>query len=132
MFYISDIIRKLMIDKRINVTDLSHKIGVQTSNLSRKLQNQTEDYKISYIQDIAAAMNCNIRIQIIDSESQQVLYTISDTNTDWYTIIKEKSKSQPVQYQLSLFDNYLLFDILYSVYHSILHLKPLFWRSNNS
>ena len=79
MFYISDIIRKLMIDKRINVTDLSHKIGVQTSNLSRKLQNQTEDYKISYIQDIAAAMNCNVRIQIIDSESQQVLYTITDS-----------------------------------------------------
>ncbi len=79
MFYISDIIRKLMIDRRINVTDLSHKIGVQTSNLSRKLQNQTEDYKISYIQDIAAAMNCNVRIQIIDNDSKEVLYNITDS-----------------------------------------------------
>lgn len=79
MFYISDIIRKLMIDRRINVTDLSHKIGVQTSNLSRKLQNQKEDYKLSYIQDIAAALNCNIRIQIIDNNSNDVLYTISDS-----------------------------------------------------
>lgn len=82
MFYISDIIRKLMIDRRINVTDLSHKIGVQTSNLSRKLQNQQEDYKISYLQDIAIALNCNVRIQIIDNNNNDVLYTISDTNTD--------------------------------------------------
>lgn len=81
MFYISDIIRKLMIDRRINVTDLSHKIGVQTSNLSRKLQNQTEDYKISYIQDIAAAMNCNVRIQIIDNNTSSILYTISDSES---------------------------------------------------
>ena len=82
MFYISDIIRKLMIDRRINVTDLSHKIGLQVSNVSRKLQNQQEDYKISYLSNIMQALNCNIRIQIIDSESQQVLYTISDTNTE--------------------------------------------------
>lgn len=82
MFYISDIIRKLMIDRRINVTDLSRKLGITTPNLSRKFQNQQEDYKISYLSNIMQALNCNIRIQIIDSESQQVLYTISDTNTD--------------------------------------------------
>ena len=92
MFYISDIIRKLMIDKRINVTDLSHKIGVQTSNLSRKLQNQTEDYKISYLSNVMQALNCSIRIQIIDSESQQVLYTISDTKTDWLYYYKGKKQ----------------------------------------
>ena len=44
MFYISDIIRKLMIDRRINVTDLSRKLGIATPNLSiskpkRGLQN---------------------------------------------------------------------------------------------
>lgn len=81
MFYISDIIRKLMIDRRINVTDLSRKLGIATPNLSRKLQNQKEDYKISYIQDIAAALQCNIQIQIIDSESQKVLYTIADSES---------------------------------------------------
>ena len=80
MFYISDIIRKLMIDKRINVTDLSRKIGITTPNLSRKFQNQKEDYKISYLSNILKALDCSIRIQIIDSESQEVLYTISDTN----------------------------------------------------
>lgn len=79
MFYISDIIRKLMIDKRINVTDLSHKIGLQVSNVSRKLQNQTEDYKISYLSNIMQALDCTIKIQIIDNNSNEVLYTISDS-----------------------------------------------------
>ena len=97
MFYISDIIRKLMIDRRINVTDLSHKIGLQVSNVSRKLQNQQEDYKISYLSNILQALNCNIRIQIIDNDSKEVLYTISDTNTDWHTIIKAKNKLHPVR-----------------------------------
>ncbi len=82
MFYISDIIRKLMIDRRINVTDLSRKLGITTPNLSRKFQNQTEDYKISYLSNILQALNCSIRIQIIDNNSNDVLYTISDTNTD--------------------------------------------------
>ena len=82
MFYISDIIRKLMIDRRINVTDLSRKLGITTPNLSRKFQNQTEDYKISYLSNIMQALNCSIQIQIIDNSSKQVLYTISNTNTD--------------------------------------------------
>ena len=79
MFYISDIIRKLMIDKRINVTDLSHKIGLQVSNVSRKLQNQKEDYKISYLSNILQALNCSIQIQIIDNNSKEVLYNITDS-----------------------------------------------------
>ena len=79
MFYISDIIRKLMIDRRINVTDLSRKLGITTPNLSRKFQNQTEDYKISYLSNVMQALNCSIQIQIIDNNSNDVLYTISDT-----------------------------------------------------
>lgn len=82
MFYVSDIIRKLMIDRRINVTDLSRKLGIKTPNLSRKFQNQTEDYKISYLSNIMQALNCNIRIQIIDNDTNDILYTISDTNTE--------------------------------------------------
>lgn len=68
-----------MIDKRINVTDLSHKIGLQVSNVSRKLQNQTEDYKISYLSNILQALNCSIQIQIIDNNSKEVLYNITDS-----------------------------------------------------
>ena len=81
MFYISDIIRKLMIDRRINVTDLSHKINLQVSNVSRKLQNQKEDYKISYLSNILQALDCNIQIQIIDNNSKEVLYNITDSES---------------------------------------------------
>lgn len=79
MFYISDIIRKLMIDRRINVTDLSRKLGITTPNLSRKFQNQTEDYKISYLSEICQALDCSIQIQIIDNDTQEVLYNITDS-----------------------------------------------------
>ena len=81
MFYISDIIRKLMIDKRVNVTDLSHKIGLQVSNVSRKLQNQKEDYKISYLSNILQALDCSIQIQIIDNNSKEILYNITDSES---------------------------------------------------
>lgn len=81
MFYISDIIRKLMIDRRINVTDLSHKIGLQVSNVSRKLQNQQEDYKISYLSNILKALDCSIQIQIIDNNSKEILYNITDSES---------------------------------------------------
>lgn len=79
MFYISDIIRKLMIDRRINVTDLSRKLGITTPNLSRKFQNQKEDYKISYLSNILQALNCSIQIQIIDNNSKEVLYNITNS-----------------------------------------------------
>lgn len=76
MLYISDVIRKIMIDRGVSVTTLSKKIGVATSNLSRKLQNKNEDYKISYLQDIAIALNCDISINFIDSDTKKVLYTL--------------------------------------------------------
>ncbi len=81
MFYISDIIRKLMIDKRINVTDLSRKLGITTPNLSRKFQNQKEDYKISYLSNVLQALNCSMQIQIIDNNSKEVLYNITDSES---------------------------------------------------
>ena len=80
MFYISDIIRKLMIDRHINVTDLSRKMGISTPNLSRKFQNKSEDYKISYLHNVLQHLDCDIRIQIIDSKTNDILYIISDTN----------------------------------------------------
>ena len=78
MLYISDIIRKLMIDRGVTVTQLAAKMELLQPSLSRKLQNKTADYKISMLSELAAAMNCNIKIDIIDSESQKVLYTIKE------------------------------------------------------
>ena len=78
MLYISDIIRKLMIDRGVTVTQLAAKMQLLQPSLSRKLQNKSADYKISMLSELAAAMDCKIQIDIIDSESQKVLYTIKE------------------------------------------------------
>lgn len=78
MFYISDTIRKVMIDRRVSVTTLAAALGLLQPSLSRKLQNPEEDYKIAYLQNIAKALDCDIVIQIIDSKSGATLYTLRD------------------------------------------------------
>ena len=82
MFNISQTIRKVMIDKNKTVSDIVKKSGILQSTLSRSLQKADNDYRINYLNQIVQALNCNIRIQIIDNDSKEVLYTISDTKTD--------------------------------------------------
>ena len=78
MFNVSKIIRKLIIDRDENVTNISRKIGVSQQNLSRKLNNNAESYTLDYLYKVVKAMNCDISVNIIDSDTQQILYTISD------------------------------------------------------
>lgn len=82
MFNTSKTIQKLMIDRDITPTKLANMCGLHQSSVSRALQKSDNDYRISFLNQLVSAMGCNIRIQIIDSESQEVLYTISDTKTD--------------------------------------------------
>lgn len=86
MFNISQTIRKVMIDKGQTVSDIVKKSGILQSTLSRSLQKADNDYRINYLNQIVQALNCNIRIQIIDNDTQEVLYNIVDS--EWrYTII---------------------------------------------
>ena len=78
MLYVSDIIRKLMIDKGCTVTKLASKMGLLAPSLSRKLQSKMEDYKLSLLADIVGALDCDIVISVVDRESGQVLYTIKE------------------------------------------------------
>jgi len=78
MLYTSDIIRKLMIDKGVTVTQLASKMELLQPTLSRKLQNKNEDYKLSMLLDIIKTLDCTLKIDIIDSESNKVLYTIKE------------------------------------------------------
>lgn len=78
MYNISNTIRKLMIDKNMTVTPLADKIGVAQQALSRKINNPNEDYKFSYLQNLAVALGCKLQINIIDSESNEILYTLED------------------------------------------------------
>lgn len=79
MFNVSNTIRKLMIDKNRSVTDISKKADILQPTLSRSLQKADNDYRLNYLNQIIQALDCSLRIQIIDNNSNDVLYTISDT-----------------------------------------------------
>ena len=78
MFNVSNTIKKLMIDKNTTITPLAKSIGVTQPNLSRKINNPDEDYKIEYLNSICSALGCKLQINIIDSESNETLYTLED------------------------------------------------------
>lgn len=82
MFNISKTIRKIMIDKNKTISDIVKKSGILQSTLSRSLQKVDNDYRVNYLNQIIQALDCSIRIQIIDNNTNDILYTISDTNTD--------------------------------------------------
>lgn len=67
-----------MIDKKKTQIEVSKKIGVSAPNLSAKLRNEKEEYKIEYLSKIASALGCRIEINIIDSKTDEVLYTLED------------------------------------------------------
>jgi len=78
MFNTSKIIRKLMIDRDISVTPLARKIGITQQNLSRKLNNVNESYTLEYLENVVKGMNCHIQVNIIDSDTNDILYTLTD------------------------------------------------------
>ena len=82
MFNTSKIIRKLMIDRDISVTPLSRKIGITQQNLSRKLNNVNESYTLEYLQNVVKGMNCYIQVNIVDSDTHKVLYTMEELDSD--------------------------------------------------
>jgi DNA-binding Xre family transcriptional regulator len=71
-----------MIDKNKTVSDIVKKSGILQSTLSRSLQKADNDYRINYMNQIIQALDCTIQIQIIDNNTNDILYTITDTNTD--------------------------------------------------
>ena len=79
MFNTSKIIRKLMIDRDISVTPLARKIGITQQNLSRKLNNVNESYTLEYLENVVKGMNCHIQVNIVDSDTNDILYTLIDS-----------------------------------------------------
>ena len=78
MFNISKTIRKLMIDKNRSVTDIANNSGLLQPSISRCLQKSGNDYRINYLNQIIQALDCSMQIQIIDNNTNDILYTISD------------------------------------------------------
>lgn len=79
MFNISKTIRKLMIDKNRTVTDIANNSGLSQPAISRSLQKADNDYRVNYLNQIIQALDCSIQIQIIDNNSKEVLYNITDS-----------------------------------------------------
>lgn len=82
MFNTSKIIRKLMIDRDISVTPLARKIGITQQNLSRKLNNVNESYTLEYLQNVVKGMDCYVQVNIVDSDTHKVLYTMEELDSD--------------------------------------------------
>lgn len=76
MYNLSNTIRKIMIDRHITVTELSKKMDLKQQALSRKLQNENEDYKTEYLYQVLSSLNCDLEIVIKDSETKDILYTL--------------------------------------------------------
>ena len=68
-----------MIDRDISVTPLARKIGITQQNLSRKLNNVNESYTLEYLQNVVKGMGCHIQVNIIDSDTQEILYSLTDS-----------------------------------------------------
>lgn len=79
MFNISKTIRKIMIDKNKSVTDIANNSGLSQPAISRSLQKAENDYRINYLNQIIQALDCSLQIQIIDNNSKEVLYNITDS-----------------------------------------------------
>lgn len=79
MFNISKTIRKIMIDKNKTVTDIANNSGLSQPAISRSLQKAENDYRINYLNQIIQALDCSLQIQIIDNNSKEVLYNITDS-----------------------------------------------------
>lgn len=54
-------IKKLLVDKEINATQLAEKIGMTQSNLSKKMANGS--YSVADLEKIAEALDMKIEIQ---------------------------------------------------------------------
>lgn len=78
MFNTSNTIRKVMIDKKMTITELSKKMGLATPTLSKKINKIDESYTIEYLYRIMQAMDCDITITISDKQTGKALYTLTD------------------------------------------------------
>ena len=66
---ISEIIKILCIKRNISVAELSVKMGFSKQNLFNKLYRN--DMKVSDFENVLAALNCDLKIDIIDKDTKQ-------------------------------------------------------------
>lgn len=60
-------IKKLLVDKEINATQLAEKIGMTQSNLSKKMANGS--YSVADLDKIAEALDMKVEIQFVKTDN---------------------------------------------------------------
>ena len=68
---ISEIIKILCIKRNISVAELSVKMGFSKQNLFNKLYRN--DMKVSDFEKVFAALGCDLKINVIDKKTKEVL-----------------------------------------------------------
>jgi len=68
---IAEMIKILCVKRNLSVAELSVKLGNTKQNLFNKLYRN--DMKLSDIEKIADALNCELSLQFIDKETKDVL-----------------------------------------------------------
>ena len=59
-------IKKLLVDKEMNATQLAEKIGMTQSNLSKKMANGS--YSVADLEKIAEAINMKVNIEFMETD----------------------------------------------------------------
>ena len=68
---ISEIIKILCVKRNISVAELSVKMGFSKQNLFNKLYRN--DMKVSDFENVLAALDCDLKINVIDKKTKEVL-----------------------------------------------------------
>lgn len=68
---ISEKIKLLCVKRKTNITELSVKLGNSKQNLFNKLYRN--DLKISDFEKIVNALDCELKIEIVDKNTKEVL-----------------------------------------------------------
>lgn len=60
-------IKKLLVDKEMNATQLADKIGTTQSNLSKKMASGS--YSVADLEKIAEALEMKLKIQFVETDN---------------------------------------------------------------
>ena len=68
---LEEVIKILCVKRKITVAELSVKMGFSKQNLFNKLYRN--DMKLSDLEKVAAALDCDLKISVIDKVSKEIL-----------------------------------------------------------
>lgn len=80
MLYFSDIIQHLLIDRKKQKKEIAEKCGLLPASFSRMINKPDNNFQIDTLCNIFKALDCDITVNITDSATKQILYSISSSD----------------------------------------------------